>query len=597
MNATIQLLLSISLQAGILAAVVWMLTRMFQRAPAALRHVLWVIVLAKFFIPPFAYLPNEVAFWQDQHNVQPVAVHSVQAEAYNADSGYESPGEASMTTDSISPHTARYSISGIGNIMIMLWLAGVFVMGLILVVRFIRQKRLVVGSLPGDDLLNLLKHCANQMRVRRIPKLILSQTVHVPMVMGVFNPSIILPEKISNLCSRSELTAIVLHELAHIKRRDLISIWLHQTVRVLFFFHPAIWLAGHEIKKEQEIACDELVLLSSAISMKEYASGYVSAIRFSNECEKSPVAAAMAEPFSVEMNRLNLMLRERIPKFSGRWMLMAGIIAALGIITFVGVAGSSDVPSPEFIAAALKAQEDNTGRSLDVTYTYSRSDGSSSTNIRYVKTPAVGFMELTRANGTVEKCRYDKVSREYKHLITNPGGEKLGQIAARIMGPLGNNLPMDPIRFNFTGIPLVECIGNGTVAPAMEDVDGHSCWRINIPSGRDDVQGYSVWLDPEIGFCPRRVEMSYKSRQPWFVNLKDYHNLGNDVWFPMRIEYRFYVNSPAVTGQVGDVQQDMIYAAEHIYIDRPITDEDVAVDFPPGTRVSDDVHGETYVVP
>jgi beta-lactamase regulating signal transducer with metallopeptidase domain len=81
-----------------------------------------------------------------------------------------------------------------------------------------------------------------------------------PAVADVLNPRILLPTGIDRLLDRQELNAVLLHEVAHAKRRDnLIRLFYEVTLCVLWF-QPLIWLAGMRMALYRELSCDESVI-------------------------------------------------------------------------------------------------------------------------------------------------------------------------------------------------------------------------------------------------------------------------------------------------------------------------------------------------
>src|SRR5579864_5143797 len=83
-----------------------------------------------------------------------------------------------------------------------------------------------------------------------------------PVVDGVLHPEICLPEGIDRLLTKSELDAVVLHELTHAKRRDNL-IWLFQEIALcLLWFHPFVWATRSRLALYRELSCDEAVIHS-----------------------------------------------------------------------------------------------------------------------------------------------------------------------------------------------------------------------------------------------------------------------------------------------------------------------------------------------
>jgi len=85
----------------------------------------------------------------------------------------------------------------------------------------------------------------------------------VAMTLGVFRPLVLLPTHYRDW-HPSRLRAVLLHELAHVRRRDCLARWLPQIVCALHWFNPLIWLARAQMLCESERACDDAVLNAGA---------------------------------------------------------------------------------------------------------------------------------------------------------------------------------------------------------------------------------------------------------------------------------------------------------------------------------------------
>ena len=91
----------------------------------------------------------------------------------------------------------------------------------------------------------------------------LSTLVDVPCVFGYVKPFILLPASIATSLSTEEIEAILLHELAHIKRNDYLTNLIQQAMQILLFFNPFAQLIGRIINRERENACDDIVIEST----------------------------------------------------------------------------------------------------------------------------------------------------------------------------------------------------------------------------------------------------------------------------------------------------------------------------------------------
>lgn len=78
-----------------------------------------------------------------------------------------------------------------------------------------------------------------------------------PVVEGVLRPYISLPDCIDQLLTKSELNAVLLHELTHARRRDNLIRLTHEIGLCLLWFHPLVWITGSRLALYRELSCDE----------------------------------------------------------------------------------------------------------------------------------------------------------------------------------------------------------------------------------------------------------------------------------------------------------------------------------------------------
>jgi beta-lactamase regulating signal transducer with metallopeptidase domain len=139
-----------------------------------------------------------------------------------------------------------------------LWLIGVsalalrFAIGMLCLAALKRRSRLY--AVPPD---NLPKVAAT----RRECELRLSDSEHGPIAFGVFNPVILLPKDAVSW-PRERVHAVLLHELAHIRRRDSLAQILSHIACALYWPNPFVWLGARSLRREAEIAADDAVIVS-----------------------------------------------------------------------------------------------------------------------------------------------------------------------------------------------------------------------------------------------------------------------------------------------------------------------------------------------
>lgn len=156
--------------------------------------------------------------------------------------------------------------------------------------------------------------------------------VPVPLVWGLWRPVILLPRE-AREWPPERLRATLLHEWTHIQRHDLVVQALAQLVTSVYWFHPLVWLAGRQLRKERERACDDAVL-RAGFGAPEYAGHLIELAR--SLAGRQVHAPAMAEQSDLE-GRVRALLdrrRSRHP-LSGR---AATIIACGTLAAAAGVA-------------------------------------------------------------------------------------------------------------------------------------------------------------------------------------------------------------------------------------------------------------------
>ena len=157
-----------------------------------------------------------------------------------------------------------------------LYLCGVFAMLIRVTLGLWGGRRLRRDSTPVADtaIFDLLGDHARRMGMRAAPVIAACGRVSVPLVVGIFRPMILIPTGLISGLTPGELEAVLVHELAHIRRFDPVVNVLQRLVEAVLFFHPAVWWVSRCVSVERENACDDLVLRTNC-GRNEYASALV----------------------------------------------------------------------------------------------------------------------------------------------------------------------------------------------------------------------------------------------------------------------------------------------------------------------------------
>ena len=141
--------------------------------------------------------------------------------------------------------------------------------------QYIRSRRIVREGLSHlePDLGTFVSTTARRMGIGAHVNAYLSSLVQVPMTLGFLKPVILLPVAIVTQLTTAQIEAILVHELAHIRRKDYLLNLLTTVMELLYFFNPFTRLLITQLKKEREHCCDDAVL-----EFRYDPHGYVSAL-------------------------------------------------------------------------------------------------------------------------------------------------------------------------------------------------------------------------------------------------------------------------------------------------------------------------------
>ncbi|MBC7757771.1 MAG: M48 family metalloprotease [Phormidesmis sp. FL-bin-119] len=161
---------------------------------------------------------------------------------------------------------ANMLLPGFSTWIAVLYFAGLLIQFVMLVfglfrVNTIRKKSLKKVDYRWHSQLNIL---SKKLKLDRKVTLSISNDTLIPCTIGFLKPIILFPVAIINNLSPGEVEAILLHELAHIMRKDYLFNIIQRMMEMVLFFNPVIWFIGKEIRREREFCCDDLVLQNTS---------------------------------------------------------------------------------------------------------------------------------------------------------------------------------------------------------------------------------------------------------------------------------------------------------------------------------------------
>lgn len=196
------------------------------------------------------------------------------------------------------------------NIIVMIWFMIICAKSIQLVVGLMGVRRLKHTKVHQvtQDWQERMQHLANSLAISQPVVLLESALAKVPMVIGALKPVILIPIGLLTALSTQEVEAILVHELAHIKRRDYLVNLLQSLMEIVFFFNPAVLWTSQLIKAERENCCDDLAMAQSG-SKVNYIRALVSCQEY--QAAVPAYAVAFAGDKNTLMNRVKRMVNNR----------------------------------------------------------------------------------------------------------------------------------------------------------------------------------------------------------------------------------------------------------------------------------------------
>lgn len=343
--------------------------RLVCRRPAVI-HGLWLIVLLKLITPPL--LPIQIASWPDSEqsaqqsppvvtparsfdvgpanpapettmilgaSAAPTAAADPDARAV----GYDAPCSGAPNTTEETPIPAREAHESPQvdivcidweQIVAAVWLSGSLLWWAIAGVRLVRFRNAMRSATPAPAALQeRTKRLAVQLGLSRCPRVYLLPVSVMPMLWAVIGePCLLLPAVLWARLSREQQDTLLAHELAHLRRGDPWVRRLELVVLGLYWWHPIVWWARHEIEEAGEQCCDAWVLWSLPTATETYASALLETVAYLSRLRPAlPLGASGAGHTHLLRRRLTMILQGTTPR-TLTWGAFAAFLACGAVV-------------------------------------------------------------------------------------------------------------------------------------------------------------------------------------------------------------------------------------------------------------------------
>jgi beta-lactamase regulating signal transducer with metallopeptidase domain len=341
----------------LLVIVAYLVAISLRRASAGARHLVWLATLGGLVMLPAALqwrpirvpvLPPSANYTAPSATEHAAARSPIAVEKTAAPSATASPAASvspstleespiptvqAMTAGSAFASATRYSVWLVG-----LWALGVLALVARLVHGLLTVRRIshTTPEVDGAAWRAALHEVADRLDMEELPRLVVSNAVRVPFACGFRRPTIVLPTEAMSWTDERR-RVVLLHELAHIQRRDMFGHLLSRLACVMYWFHPLVWMAARHLRAESERACDDLAIRSGARA-SDYAQHLLDIVTSIRGPVAPAVACTMARKRDFEGRMLAILDPERRRGTPSRVRAMA-LVGALGALyAVIGIA-------------------------------------------------------------------------------------------------------------------------------------------------------------------------------------------------------------------------------------------------------------------
>ena len=334
----------LSVELTALALFVLLVSRVLPIKSPALRHFLWLVVLLKPIVAvtinsPWTVFTPLVPLLEPGWSALGHSLSSLHVENPNA--------TVALPPSTMDGSSAQLTLAG--------WVAALWILGAALLLGRIligygivwRLRRQACVQRRGP-LFDALWQARLALGLDATAQVATSRSIRSPIVLSILRPLIVVPVDLVHKLRADELELVFMHELAHVRRYDNFTLLLERLITTVLFFHPAVWLCGHMLRREAEQACDDLVVCSTGRS-EEYARGLTSVAELAQL--RSPLIRRISimNVFSATESDLALRIRRTLGGAARRMgtrsrILAAVLLCAMAAITlpFSGIAQTED---------------------------------------------------------------------------------------------------------------------------------------------------------------------------------------------------------------------------------------------------------------
>lgn len=352
--------IEVFIKSSIICGVALLLVYALRKQSASIRHFILSVSIIGLLILPVTIIND--SGWNtgipsihteqtiDKASVNPLP-HLSTSNRYTAIQPTFQTGKTPVVVSDITKEKAslsKFFRASIPYTLIILWTIGIIFCISILTIgiygtSYLTRKGVTMDRYPWKQLVSFFLDLTPMRRKVRVIK---SPRCNVPMTCGVISPVVVVPHE-SEKWTLEQCSSVLFHELSHVKRKDFLVRIISRFTCALYWFNPICWEVYRSLKREQEKACDEMVL-KLGVKPSMYASHLLEMRRTIEKNTMFPTAAiGIADPSEFKDRLLNILKKQINLKEVKMKTKIFIVLIGLMVILFIGSAKANPLISSE----------------------------------------------------------------------------------------------------------------------------------------------------------------------------------------------------------------------------------------------------------
>ncbi len=360
MNDLVRSLLTMSVIATVVALILFAIKPLIKnRLPKMFQYYIWLVVFALLLVPINIKIPVATPFGDIQANTAEAPPRTTLTVRDTVDQYIITTNELIQRTyaEGIQPsekvvQTAKQNspFSIWLYVAVALWPAGIALFLLWNIVSYLRFCSLLKkknSSASAEETTTLQQLCP-----KHTPALYKNPVAPTPMLIGLIRPQIILPDR---EYEENQMRNILLHELTHMRRRDVAVKWLMTAANAIHWFNPIIYLVRSEMNKACELSCDEAVIHAMDNADKQRYGDTLIAVTAESRTPAGVLSTTMCEDKKTLRERLVAIMKYK--KGTRAAILTSVALAFVVAVSGIALGASFVSPEPHPLSAAGALQQ------------------------------------------------------------------------------------------------------------------------------------------------------------------------------------------------------------------------------------------------